>query len=68
MSSPHYLAEVVKYVGVGVCLGDLLSVWWMVPLVSFLVLAISARQTHAWYLQKFEDYPRNRRALIPFVF
>lgn len=27
----------------------------------------SAKQTHGWYLKKFDDYPKTRRALIPFL-
>lgn len=27
----------------------------------------SALRTHSWYKQKFEDYPRSRRAIIPFL-
>ncbi|XP_040255480.1 polyprenal reductase 1 isoform X2 [Aegilops tauschii subsp. strangulata] len=30
-------------------------------------LSFAAVQTHRWYLQKFEDYPRSRYAIIPFV-
>ncbi|ONM14739.1 Polyprenol reductase 2 [Zea mays] len=30
-------------------------------------LSFAAVQTHKWYLRKFEDYPRSRYAIIPFV-
>jgi hypothetical protein len=27
-----------------------------------------AKVTHEWYLNKFDDYPKERRALIPFIY
>jgi 3-oxo-5-alpha-steroid 4-dehydrogenase len=35
--------------------------------MQVLNLLMGARATHAWYLATFEDYPKRRRALIPFV-
>ncbi|KAG8497599.1 hypothetical protein CXB51_008914 [Gossypium anomalum] len=31
-------------------------------------LVFAAAETHRWYLRKFENYPRNRRAILPFVY
>ena len=36
-------------------------------LVSFANLSIRASRTQTWYLEKFENYPKNRKKLIPFV-
>lgn len=30
-------------------------------------LAPRALQHHRWYLEKFEDYPKNRKAIFPFI-
>jgi len=30
-------------------------------------LAPRAFSTHKWYLSTFPDYPKNRKALIPFI-
>ena len=39
-----------------------------VPLLcSTLNLGFTARQTHAWYRRKFEDYPAKRWAILPYV-
>ena len=34
---------------------------------TFANLAPRAHQHHAWYKQKFDDYPSHRRAVLPFV-
>lgn len=37
-------------------------------LISFANLVPRAVRTHHWYKEKFDDYPKNRKALIPFVY
>lgn len=31
-------------------------------------LAFAAAETHRWYFRKFDNYPRNRFAIIPYVY
>ena len=31
-------------------------------------LSLGANLTHQWYHHKFEDYPKQRRALFPFLY
>ncbi|KAE8707121.1 Polyprenol reductase 1 [Hibiscus syriacus] len=68
VSSPHYLAEMVIYAGLLVASGGTDFTIWL--LLGFVVANLSfvAVETHRWYLQKFEDYPHNRWAIIPFVY
>ncbi|KQJ84147.1 polyprenol reductase 1 isoform X2 [Brachypodium distachyon] len=67
VSCPHYLAELVIYLGVLIASGGSdISVWFLFIFV-ITNLSFAAVQTHRWYLQKFEDYPRSRYAIIPFV-
>ncbi|XP_016464455.1 polyprenal reductase 2 [Nicotiana tabacum] len=68
VSSPHYLAEIVIYAGFVVASGcsDLTICLLWVFVVANLVLA--AAETHRWYLHKFDNYPRNRFAIFPFVY
>lgn len=45
---------------------------WSLPAFAFAVFTFAnigprAASHHQWYLKKFPDYPRNRRAVIPFV-
>ncbi|VAH34987.1 unnamed protein product [Triticum turgidum subsp. durum] len=67
VSCPHYLAELVIYLGMLIASGGSdISVWFLFIFV-ITNLSFAAVQTHRWYLQKFEDYPRSRYAIIPFV-
>lgn len=68
VSSPHYLAEIVIYAGLVIVSGGAdLTIWLLFGfVVSNLVFA--AAETHRWYRQKFENYPKNRLAIIPFLY
>ncbi|KAJ4824498.1 hypothetical protein Tsubulata_019393 [Turnera subulata] len=68
VSSPHYLAEMVIYAGVLVASGGTEFTIWLLLLFVATNLSIAAVDTHMWYLEKFEDYPPNRRAIIPYIF
>ena len=67
VSCPHYTAEIIIY-------GSLLllqagSVGTVLPcLFVGIVLSLSARQMHSWYHEKFEDYPKDRKRIIPYIF
>lgn len=65
VSSPHYLAEIVIYGGLLVAGGCSDVTLWL--LFGFVVanLVFAAAETHRWYLRKFDNYPRERFAIIP---
>ncbi|XP_011047189.1 PREDICTED: polyprenol reductase 2-like isoform X4 [Populus euphratica] len=67
VSSPHYLAEIVIYAGMVFASGGTDLTIWLV--FGFVVsnLVFAAAETHRWYLQKFDNYPSNRVAIIPFL-
>lgn len=65
VSCPNYLGEIVEW------LGWALATWSLAGL-SFAVFTIAnlmprALSHHAWYWRTFEDYPRSRKALVPFL-
>ncbi|GLU19798.1 hypothetical protein SLE2022_360250 [Rubroshorea leprosula] len=68
VSSPHYLAEMVIYAGLLIASGGTDFTIWL--LLAFVVanLAFAAAETQRWYLKKFEDYPHNRRILLPVLY
>lgn len=67
VSCPHYFAEVLIYCSAIVM--ERGSIAMMLPcLFVICVLTLSARQTHSWYCHKFDDYPRNRKRIFPFLF
>lgn len=65
ISAPNYFGEILEWVGWAVAT-------WSLAGLSFAVftltnLAPRARTNHRWYQETFPDYPKQRRALIPFV-
>jgi protein-S-isoprenylcysteine O-methyltransferase Ste14 len=66
VSAPNYLCEIIEWCGWAV-------MTWSPAGLAFALytaanLAPRALSNHRWYLDKFEDYPSERKALIPFVF
>ncbi|KAL2089882.1 hypothetical protein ACEWY4_014570 [Coilia grayii] len=68
VSCPHYFAEVLIYVSMAFCLGGASVTWWLVVFYVFCNQALAAQLCQEFYQSKFEDYPPQRKALIPFVF
>lgn len=68
VSSPHYLAEIVIYLGLLVTSGFTDFTIWL--LLGFVVanLLLAAAETQRWYMCKFDNYPRDRRTIFPFVY
>ncbi|KAI5660377.1 hypothetical protein M9H77_29170 [Catharanthus roseus] len=67
VSCPNYLGEILEW------LGWALMTWTWAGFGFFLYtcsnLVPRAFSNHKWYLDKFgEDYPKNRKAVIPFIF
>ncbi|XDV42030.1 hypothetical protein PO909_010782 [Leuciscus waleckii] len=67
VSCPHYLAELLIYVAMSVCCGCSSLTWWLVILYVLYNQALAAQLCHDYYRSKFETYPRQRKAFIPFV-
>jgi hypothetical protein len=65
VSCPNYLGEILEWCGFALAV-------WSLPALSFAVwtaanLVPRALAHHRWYLERFPDYPRQRRAIVPFV-
>tara|TARA_B100000767_G_scaffold274580_1_gene308063 strand:- start:3193 stop:3993 length:801 start_codon:yes stop_codon:yes gene_type:complete len=66
VSNPSYFTELISFTGFAI------ATW---SLGALFVLAVSAAnliprafQVHRWYLEKFpDDYPRDRKVLVPFI-
>ncbi|MFX1490191.1 MAG: methyltransferase [Promethearchaeota archaeon] len=66
VSCPSYFGEITEWVGWAI-------MTWSVPGLVFAVwtfanLAPRARSNHLWYKKTFPDYPKKRKALIPWIF
>ncbi len=65
VSNPSYLTELVAWAGFALCTWSLGSLF--VLLISCANLIPRAAATHRWYRERFEDYPAERKILIPFI-
>ncbi|KAM6916175.1 3-oxo-5-alpha-steroid 4-dehydrogenase 2b isoform 3-T3 [Xenentodon cancila] len=66
VSGANYLGEIVEWFGYAVAT-------WSLPTLSFSVFSLCfigprAHYHHRFYQEKFEEYPKFRKALIPFIF
>lgn len=63
VSSPNLFGEIVEWTGYAI-------MTWSVPTASFAIwtaanLIPRGIDHHKWYLQKFPDYPKDRKAVLP---
>ncbi|XP_075453183.1 3-oxo-5-alpha-steroid 4-dehydrogenase 2 isoform X2 [Ascaphus truei] len=66
VSGANFLGEIVEWFGYAVAT-------WSMPAFAFAFFTLCsigprAYHHHRYYLQMFKDYPRGRKALIPFIF
>ncbi|KAK7270957.1 hypothetical protein RJT34_26502 [Clitoria ternatea] len=64
--SPHYLFEIIEFYGVAFISQTLYAFSFSIGTTFYLLGRSYA--TRKWYLSKFEDFPKNIKAVIPFVF
>ena len=66
ISSPNYFGEILEWIGWAI-------LTWSLPGLAFAVFTIAnlaprAYSNHKWYKDKFPTYPKERKALIPFIY
>jgi 3-oxo-5-alpha-steroid 4-dehydrogenase 1 len=68
VSCANYFGEIVEWTGWAIYLnGPLQSIGFAFVLATMANLVPRALATHQWYQQKFSNYPKDRRAVIPFL-
>ena len=65
VSNPHYLGELLQWIGFAIAC-------WSLPAVAFVCITMAnllpkAMSNHRWYHDKFDEYPTERKALIPYI-
>lgn len=65
ISCPNLFGEMLEWLGYLLMCRNLASLSFFVWTVSNLLPR--AIHHHQWYLQKFKDYPKNRKAVFPFL-
>ncbi|PKU79624.1 3-oxo-5-alpha-steroid 4-dehydrogenase 1 [Dendrobium catenatum] len=63
---PHYLFEIIGFIGI--CLISQTVYSFSFTFGTIIYLLGRSYVTRQWYLSKFDDFPRNVKALIPYVF
>lgn len=65
LSCPNHFGEIMEWFGFALMLGNLAG--WSFALWTFVNLVPRAMDHHRWYQQQFADYPKERRAVIPYI-
>lgn len=65
ISCPNHFGEIVEWFGFAI-------IAWNLPAVTFAIwtfcnLSPRSLNHHAWYREKFEDYPIKRKAVLPYL-
>jgi len=65
VSCPNHFGEIVEWIG-------FMVLAWNLPSITFAVwtfcnLCPRSLNHHHWYFEQFSDYPKRRKALIPFI-
>ena len=63
ISCPNHMGEIIEWIGYAIAM-------WAIPGLSFAIWTIAnllprAMNHHEWYIDKFENYPEERKAIIP---
>jgi len=65
ITCPNYFGELIEWLGFFICTqtsGGILFV-----IFSFANLFPRALSHHRWYQEKFDEYPKKRKAIFPFL-
>jgi protein-S-isoprenylcysteine O-methyltransferase Ste14 len=65
ISCPNYFGELLEWTGWAIATWSLAG--FSFALWTFANLVPRALSNHKWYRQKFADYPKNRKAIIPYI-
>ncbi|XP_051145360.1 uncharacterized protein LOC127261174 [Andrographis paniculata] len=63
---PHYFCEILTFIGIAFIAQTFFAV--MGTIGDIICLFGRSYTTRKWYLSKFEDFPNNVKALIPYIF
>ena len=66
VSMPNYLGELVEWIGWAIATWSLAGLGF--ALFTAANLVPRAWSSHRWYREHYDDYPGERRAIIPFLF
>ena len=65
ISVPNYFGEIIEWTGLAIASCTPAALAFLIFTIANLFPRALAH--HKWYLKKFDDYPKDRKAIIPFV-
>jgi len=65
VSVPNYFGEIVEWIGLAIA--SCTPAAWAFVAFSIANLFPRALAHHRWYIENFDNYPKNRKAIVPFV-
>ncbi|MCS6994069.1 MAG: 3-oxo-5-alpha-steroid 4-dehydrogenase [Anaerolineales bacterium] len=65
VACPHYFFEIIAWIGIALLSRHLFAWIALVGMAGYLIAR--SHNTLTWYRQKFPDFPKHRKALIPFL-
>jgi len=66
ISGANFFGEIIEWLGFAIACWTLGG--WAFALMTACNIGPRAYHHHCWYLEKFkETYPKNRKAIIPFI-
>ena len=65
VSCPNYMGEIIEWIGFSVIAISLPALSF--TLWTFFNLVPRALNHHDWYLENFDNYPKKRKAVIPYI-
>jgi len=65
VSCPNFLGEIIIWLGWAIMLKSIIGFGFFAWTIANLIPR--AMSTHKWYLNKFPDYPKDRKAIIPYI-
>jgi hypothetical protein len=66
LSSPNYFGEIIEWTGFAFAAWTVPA--WVFAWFTATNLVPRAFANHRWYREHFSEYPKNRRAILPFLF
>ena len=68
ISCPHYFAECIIYLAFIIVASSAHMSMWALVIFVWVNQLVAARITHNWYKENFSNYPKDRYAVIPYIF
>ncbi|XP_060630038.1 3-oxo-5-alpha-steroid 4-dehydrogenase 1 [Anolis sagrei] len=66
VTAANYFGEVLEWFGFALACCTIESAAFAIS--TLMILGLRSYKHHEWYHKKFDDYPRNRKRLIPYLF